>query len=227
MEPVNPSTADQSAQAPAAALDGAPGLSTPEQIAQLAEQLIACAEVLHARVMHAIRAYGGGPVPLKAQETARELLDDEQVLRQRADGMIADAATLVVHSLAKSQRHILKLTADASEKLKNLTELYDAIGIVGRLLEIGGAVATGNPAIIMRSLEDMQHMLEGIDRPYRTERVLKRAVSVLQDADAAREWLSRANRSLGGEVPLAMLDTEDGYQLVLDTLARIEYGVIS
>jgi putative toxin-antitoxin system antitoxin component (TIGR02293 family) len=79
----------------------------------------------------------------------------------------------------------------------------------------------------MRSLEDMQHMLEGIDRPYRTERVLKRAVSVLQDADAAREWLSRANRSLGGEVPLAMLDTEDGYQLVLDTLARIEYGVIS
>lgn len=65
------------------------------------------------------------------------------------------------------------------------------------------------------------------DRVYRAERVLKKTISVLEDAGAAREWLSRANRSLGGEVPLAMLDTEVGYELVLDTLARIEYGVIS
>jgi putative toxin-antitoxin system antitoxin component (TIGR02293 family) len=65
------------------------------------------------------------------------------------------------------------------------------------------------------------------DRVYRAEKVLARAVQVLEDEDAARTWLSRANRSLGGEVPLALLDTEPGYELVLDTLGQIEYGVVS
>jgi hypothetical protein len=159
MKPENPNPADPSAQG-AAPHDGAPGLSTPGQIVQFADQLMACADALHARIMHDIQAYQGGPVPLKAQETARKLLDDEQVLRQRADGMIADAAALVVHALAKSQLNVLKITADAGEKLKKLTKLYDAMGIVGRLLEITGAVATGNPVFIMRSLEDMHHMLD-------------------------------------------------------------------
>jgi hypothetical protein len=161
MKPENPNPADQSAQA-APGQGGGNGLSTPEQIVQFADQLMACADALHARIMRDIQAYQGGPVPLKVQDTARMLLDDEQVLRQRADGMIADAATLVVHSLAKSQLNVLKITADAGEKLKKLAKLYDAMGIVGRLLEITGAVATGNPVIIMRSLEDMHHMLDFI-----------------------------------------------------------------
>lgn len=65
------------------------------------------------------------------------------------------------------------------------------------------------------------------DRVYRAERVLERALQVLEDEEAAKTWLTRANRSLGGEVPLALLDTEVGYELVLDTLGRIEYGVVS
>jgi putative toxin-antitoxin system antitoxin component (TIGR02293 family) len=65
------------------------------------------------------------------------------------------------------------------------------------------------------------------DRVYRAGKVLSRAVQVLEDEEAAKAWLSRHNRSLGGEVPLALLDTEVGYELVLDTLGRIEYGVIS
>lgn len=62
---------------------------------------------------------------------------------------------------------------------------------------------------------------------YRAERVWSRAVEVLEDEDSARLWINRNNRSLGGEAPLALLDTEVGYELVLDTLARIEYGVVS
>lgn len=63
------------------------------------------------------------------------------------------------------------------------------------------------------------------DRLYRVERVFGRAVQVLENEDAARKWINRENRSLGGESPLSLLDTEAGYELVLDTLARIEYGV--
>jgi len=65
------------------------------------------------------------------------------------------------------------------------------------------------------------------DRMYRADRVWVRAVEVLEDEDAARAWIRRHNRSLGGEPPLSLLDTEVGYELVLDTLGRIEYGVVS
>jgi putative toxin-antitoxin system antitoxin component (TIGR02293 family) len=65
------------------------------------------------------------------------------------------------------------------------------------------------------------------DRVYRAEKVFSRAMQVLEDDAAAKAWLSRPNRTLGGEVPLSLLDTEVGYELVLDTLGRIEFGVIS
>jgi putative toxin-antitoxin system antitoxin component (TIGR02293 family) len=57
------------------------------------------------------------------------------------------------------------------------------------------------------------------DRLYRTEKVLTRALAVLEDDESAKAWVVRANRSLGGEAPLALLDTEVGYELVLDTPA--------
>jgi putative toxin-antitoxin system antitoxin component (TIGR02293 family) len=65
------------------------------------------------------------------------------------------------------------------------------------------------------------------DRVYRAEKVWRRALGVLEDEHAARTWISRENRSLGGEAPLSLLDTEAGYELVIDTLGRIEYGVVS
>jgi putative toxin-antitoxin system antitoxin component (TIGR02293 family) len=65
------------------------------------------------------------------------------------------------------------------------------------------------------------------DRLYRTEKVLTRALAVLEDDESAKAWVVRANRSLGGEAPLSLLDTEVGYELVLDTLGRIEYGIVS
>ncbi|TAN52387.1 MAG: DUF2384 domain-containing protein [Methylococcaceae bacterium] len=65
------------------------------------------------------------------------------------------------------------------------------------------------------------------DRIYRADRVWDRAVAVLEDEDAARCWVTRENRSLGGVTPLSLLDTEAGYELVLDTLGRIAHGVIA
>lgn len=65
------------------------------------------------------------------------------------------------------------------------------------------------------------------DRLYRTEKVLARTLAVLEDDASARAWLVQENRSLGGEAPLALLDTEAGYELVLVTLGRIEYGIVA
>jgi putative toxin-antitoxin system antitoxin component (TIGR02293 family) len=49
----------------------------------------------------------------------------------------------------------------------------------------------------------------------------------LEDDDSAKAWVVRGNRSLGGKAPLSLLDTEVGYELVLDTLGRLEYGIVS
>ncbi len=63
------------------------------------------------------------------------------------------------------------------------------------------------------------------DRVYRVTKVLQRAVDVLEDRDAAKQWVQRTNRSLGNVAPLTLLDTEAGYELVMDTLGRIEHGI--
>jgi putative toxin-antitoxin system antitoxin component (TIGR02293 family) len=64
------------------------------------------------------------------------------------------------------------------------------------------------------------------DRVYRLMQLLARASEALGgEADAAR-WLHQELRALGGVAPIELLDTEPGYELVLDTLGRIEAGVI-
>lgn len=65
------------------------------------------------------------------------------------------------------------------------------------------------------------------DRVYRVTKVLERATEVLGDGAAAKAWTLQINRSLGGESPLSLLDTEAGYERVMDTLGRIEYGVVA
>jgi putative toxin-antitoxin system antitoxin component (TIGR02293 family) len=63
------------------------------------------------------------------------------------------------------------------------------------------------------------------DRLYRVYRVHKRADEVLGDNQAASKWVVRENRACGGHQPISLLDTEAGYEFVLDVLMRIEFGV--
>lgn len=63
------------------------------------------------------------------------------------------------------------------------------------------------------------------DRVDRTERILRLAAEVLEDAGKARTWLQRPNRGLGGETPLSMLDTDRGVRAVEGVLMRLEHGI--
>jgi uncharacterized protein (DUF2384 family) len=67
----------------------------------------------------------------------------------------------------------------------------------------------------------------GTEIDLRTEKTLERAISVLGEEKWAKLWLASENRALGGVTPLSLLDTEAGYESVLNTLAQIEFGVIS
>lgn len=65
------------------------------------------------------------------------------------------------------------------------------------------------------------------DRLYRLARIAGQAVAVLGTNEKAAAWLRRPNRSLNGELPLALLDTDLGARQIEDVLGRIEHGVVS
>jgi putative toxin-antitoxin system antitoxin component (TIGR02293 family) len=65
------------------------------------------------------------------------------------------------------------------------------------------------------------------ERVVRLASVAARASDVLGDVAAMRRWLRGPNRALGGQTPLSLLDTEQGAQVVLDVLGRLEHGVYS
>jgi len=64
------------------------------------------------------------------------------------------------------------------------------------------------------------------DRLFRIARIFALAVSVLESEEVARKWLHRAQRGLGGRVPIQVIQTEAGAQEVEDLLEKIEFGVL-
>lgn len=123
--------------------------------------------------------------------------DATQVIRAMRLGAPADIVSSVADRLGISQ-----------------DKLFERLRLPKSTLK--GRVSKGQPLAAVEQ-----------DRIYRVNRVFERANEVLEDEEAARNWIIRENRSLGGESPLSLLDTEAGYELVLDTLGRIEHGVIS
>jgi hypothetical protein len=152
-------TTNQNPTAPAANLDGG-GLASVPQVIALADQLTAAADQLHERIRHDIGAFHGGAVPQAQQDAARALLDDEMMLRQRANALYADAATYIVRSLGKSQQHVIALTVAAAEKIRTIDKIADGVSLVARLLGIAAAAATGQAAPIVLSLEALKHQLD-------------------------------------------------------------------
>lgn len=148
-------------KAPAAT--AGPALSSTEKIVELADHLSACADQLHERVMQEIRSYAGGPVPEHVQDRAHALFEDEVLLRQRANGLHVDAATLIVKGLGKQQAQLVKLTADAAEKIRKIGAIGEAAGLVGGLLALAGAAATGQPALILAAVDKIDKHGKALD----------------------------------------------------------------
>jgi putative toxin-antitoxin system antitoxin component (TIGR02293 family) len=92
------------------------------------------------------------------------------------------------------------------------TQLYDAVGVSRSTM--AGRIKGDQPLSVS----------EG-DKVLRLVKVLARAAEVLGDKESAKKWLQREIRSIGGVQPITMLDTEAGYELVMDTLGRIEHGI--
>ncbi|RYE14959.1 MAG: DUF2384 domain-containing protein [Rickettsiales bacterium] len=62
---------------------------------------------------------------------------------------------------------------------------------------------------------------------YEFTRLYIRCLNVLGDKQTVDKWLSRPNLALGEKSPLELLDTIEGFRLVDDVLAQVEYGFYS
>ena len=141
----------------------ADGLSTIEEVEALADQLSRIADELHQRITKEIQQDRSEPPSATRQAALRALFDHELVLRQRANSLYADAASLIVKSLGQPQRQLAGLTARAAEKIRKIAVLKDMTGLVAGVLALAGAAATGQPAPIILALEKIKHQVEALD----------------------------------------------------------------
>jgi putative toxin-antitoxin system antitoxin component (TIGR02293 family) len=67
---------------------------------------------------------------------------------------------------------------------------------------------------------------EQSDLIVRLARIQAVADEVLGERPKSHSWLRRQNGALDGEIPLALLDTEEGGRLVEAVLGRIAHGIV-
>lgn len=65
------------------------------------------------------------------------------------------------------------------------------------------------------------------DRAYRLAHTADLAAELIGDDAKAKSWLRTPSAYLGGEAPIAMLDSEVGTELVVQSLYAIAYGGVA
>jgi putative toxin-antitoxin system antitoxin component (TIGR02293 family) len=58
-------------------------------------------------------------------------------------------------------------------------------------------------------------------------KVFSRTNAVFKDSDKAMNWLKSPCYALGDQIPVQLLDTSEGMELVMNALGRIEYGLFA
>jgi putative toxin-antitoxin system antitoxin component (TIGR02293 family) len=103
-----------------------------------------------------------------------------------------------------------------------LEALTRALGL--DVSDVGAVVGIPGRTLARRKHQRTLSPVES-DRLYRLAHVAKVASEALGSVDQARRWLGRPNRSLGGEQPMALLDTDAGCRQVENVLMRLNHGV--
>jgi putative toxin-antitoxin system antitoxin component (TIGR02293 family) len=104
-----------------------------------------------------------------------------------------------------------------------------ALDQLAQLLQVDRASLASLLGVSMRTLqrksgENQRLGPAASDRLARVRRILDLATGVLGEREKGARWLTSRSRALGGEVPLRMLDTDQGTQRVQQELHQIEFG---
>ncbi len=109
---------------------------------------------------------------------------------------------------------------------------YASLGAAARRLGVSEEEALGWTGLPRRTIARRKAQGERLrsgesERLLRLARTVALAIDVLGDESRAIEWMRTPNRGLGGEAPIALLDTDLGTDSVLAELHRLEHGVFS
>ncbi len=140
------------------------------------------------------------PATLAPDALTADILDERDPVTATRDGLN--------HGALEAVRGALFGTAESTPSERH--ELAQALGVSGRTLDRrrGGRLSP----------------LES-DRLLLVAETFDLAVQALDNADRARAWLFRPHALLGGETPMARLDTLAGAREVQSMLRHIEYGM--
>lgn len=83
----------------------------------------------------------------------------------------------------------------------------------------------GRRALAARKARGQDLTRDESDRLARIARVNAVALEQFGSAEKAGRWLRKANRALGGRVPLELLATGEGARVVEETVMRIAHGL--
>lgn len=128
----------------------------------LADNLSQCADAIHERVVKAIKGYQGRDVPASEQAALRTLWDHELVLRQRANGLYAEAAAAAVATLGEHREQLGRVTGKALETIRTIGKVGDAVGLVAALAALAGAAALGQPAPIVAAIVKLRTQVTAV-----------------------------------------------------------------
>jgi putative toxin-antitoxin system antitoxin component (TIGR02293 family) len=143
---------------------------------------------------------------------------------------MAEAAEVQVADLLGG-RKVLGRVSETSDLLRavrgglpyaSLEALTRRLGL--ELSAVGAVVGIPGRTLARRKHERLLSPVES-DRLYRLAYVTHVASAVLGGVEAARRWVGRAYRSVGGAEPMSLLDTDIGCRQVEEVLVRLNYGL--
>jgi hypothetical protein len=132
-------------------------LSTQKQVEALAEQLTACADAIHSRLMNAIKKKEIDRVQAQA------MFQDEALLRQRANGLYIDAAKCLVEGLARSQASLLGTIDLAAREIRSMKNIASTIDLVADILVLAAAAYAAKPGPILAALKEIRDDIQALD----------------------------------------------------------------
>ncbi|MGH7717477.1 MAG: type II RES/Xre toxin-antitoxin system antitoxin [Gemmatimonadaceae bacterium] len=100
-------------------------------------------------------------------------------------------------------------------------EFAEVVGIQAAIYQAVGKART----LQRKRAEGRPLSTDESDRLARLARLVVRSEQALGNRDKAHRWLAKPNRALGGQRPLALLDSDAGALAVERLLGRIEHGV--
>ncbi len=132
----------------------------------------------------------------------------------------------VLHKDVRSEADLISAVREGfpSAALDSVFEVFSAM--VGIQTDI--YLAVGKARTLQRKRADKTVLsADESDRLARLARLLVRAQQAFDDREKAYDWMAAPNRALGGERPLALLDSDTGALAVERLLGRIEHGIFS